>query len=606
MASNGNLTSNSAGASYPNPCNLYFEWWVSNTNQSENWTEVSFSLKASGGKKGYWTYYNNISLTVGDEDLSEPRIKAYNGQELISSTKRFYHDSQGNCSFSVHFEAGIYTSGVNAGADGTWQLDPIAAQHNNPAPSAEYLKINTATSFSNDESPTVSFYNHGGYNVRCKIEVDGDIEHPIVRWVDDNATTCTFNFSDQERQFLRSKFHGNNTEVNVRFVVSSMRGDTEVAYSYADRKCILGSAILPRVHSFYFTDGNRKVEELVGRKRVLVRGASRIVLYIPASGKGKAFYGAHVVSYGATFSGMVASAPDRDGDVDLGSQFGNDFTPGHQYLDVFIKDSRGNVGHFGTDVLVLDYHKPTVRLGAERRNSYSDEFDVEAAGEYSPLELDGEEKNAIESVEYRYREESGDWSDWRGLSVEEASNGHFRTKKQVLSLSSNKSWKFEARVADGVGDSETVDASSVGMPIFRIGVDGYVYNNEQPLMPSHVGQVIMSTTLRTASQVEEIYKGRWEAWGQGRMPVGVDPDDYDFDSPNKRGGKKRVTLTVDQIPSHSHIIEESNGVAGDTWRVATHQSAGTNTSLRTWNNGGGLPHENMPPYQSIYMWVRVA
>lgn len=611
MASNGNLTSNNAGASYPNPCNLYFEWWVSDTNQAERWTEVSFSLKAGGGKNGYWTYYNNILLSIAGEDLREGRVKAYNGQELISSTKRFYHDGQGNCSFGVHIEAGIYARGVNSSGDGQWSLDPIAVHHE-PAPRPEpsitkedLVRITYLENFCEDQDPSITFSNPRGFAVICKIEADGDTDHPITRQLDAGATSCTFRFTDQERRFLLNKL-GSRSHMPVRVWALSVQNGKEVGWSYQNAKCVRSSAVLPRVNAFYFVDGNKKVANLLGKQRVLVRGVSRIKLYIPEDKKGRAYYGAHIVSYGATFSGMVASAPEQYGDVDLGSQFGNNFNPGRQHLDVYVKDSRNNVGHFGTDVLVLDYHKPTVRLGAERRNSYSDEFELEAAGEYSPLELDGTAKNAIESVEYRYKEESGSWSDWISLPVAEASDGRFRTKKRTISLPSDKSWKFEARVTDKVGDSVAVDASSVSMPIFRIGVDGYVYNNEQPLMPSHIGQVIMSTTLSTASQVEAIYKGKWEAWGQGRMPISVDPDDYDFDSPNKRGGKKRVTLTLDQIPSHSHPIRETDLSDGDTWVLATRRSVGTHCTMHTEPVGGGESHENMPPYQAIYMWVRVA
>ena len=178
-------------------------------------------------------------------------------------------------------------------------------------------------------------------------------------------------------------------------------------------------------------------------------------------------------------------------------------------------------------------------------------------------------------------------------------------RDRVLNLSSDKTWHFEARVEDKLSDAVMTNDATIGKPIFRIGVDGYVYNNEQPLMPSHIGQVIMSTTLSTASQVEAIYRGKWEAWGQGRMPVGVDPDDYDFSAPNKRGGKKRVTLTLDQIPSHSHPIRETDLTDGDTWVLATRRSVGTHCTMYTEPVGGGESHENMPPYQAIYMWVRV-
>ena len=139
-------------------------------------------------------------------------------------------------------------------------------------------------------------------------------------------------------------------------------------------------------------------------------------------------------------------------------------------------------------------------------------------------------------------------------------------------------------------------------------MQGYVYNNEQPLMPSHVGQVIMSTTLDTAAKVHAIYGGTWEAWGQGRVPVGVDPNDSDFNAPNKIGGAKTVTLTVEQMPSHRHALKTYyDSGTNQGWcfdNVGGKKSFFTNEYCAA--EGGGQAHPNMQPYASIYMWLRTA
>ena len=98
------------------------------------------------------------------------------------------------------------------------------------------------------------------------------------------------------------------------------------------------------------------------------------------------------------------------------------------------------------------------------------------------------------------------------------------------------------------------------------------------------------------------------------------------------GGKAKVTLTTDQMPSHTHTISSSgdhthtgyyrddisstdgtkqvlctstnSNVAGDTTGNATTSSgAHTHTPAST---GGGEAHENMPPYLAVYMWQRTA
>ena len=103
--------------------------------------------------------------------------------------------------------------------------------------------------------------------------------------------------------------------------------------------------------------------------------------------------------------------------------------------------------------------------------------------------------------------------------------------------------------------------------------------------------------------------GTWVQWGSGRVPVGYDALDTDFRTVENTGGSKTHTLTVDEIPSHSHTasieLEQDKLLSGSDYsRVST---SGTNTSgiISCGNTGGGQPHNNMPPYIVCYMWKRI-
>lgn len=62
-----------------------------------------------------------------------------------------------------------------------------------------------------------------------------------------------------------------------------------------------------------------------------------------------------------------------------------------------------------------------------------------------------------------------------------------------------------------------------------------------------VGSIFMSATLSTTSAVATALGGTWVAWGAGRVPVGVDTSDTDFDTAEETGGQKDAV-----IPSHTH------------------------------------------------------
>ena len=100
--------------------------------------------------------------------------------------------------------------------------------------------------------------------------------------------------------------------------------------------------------------------------------------------------------------------------------------------------------------------------------------------------------------------------------------------------------------------------------------------------------------------------GTWTAFGTGRTIVGVDSSDTDFDTVRETGGSKTHTLTVDELPSHTHsitVFNESGGPDGDVGGDSSSTSLGT---VNTAATGGGSAHTIVQPYITAYMWRRTA
>jgi hypothetical protein len=133
--------------------------------------------------------------------------------------------------------------------------------------------------------------------------------------------------------------------------------------------------------------------------------------------------------------------------------------------------------------------------------------------------------------------------------------------------------------------------------------------------------------------------GTWAAWGSGRMIVGVNTADADFNAPNKTGGAKAgptggTAITIAQMPSHTHTQDAHTHTPStpSQQQIMTRASTGGNTSSwfsaygvangPIWNaaslysvqpyiyaEGGSQPHthaQTMPPYITCYMFVRTA
>lgn len=93
---------------------------------------------------------------------------------------------------------------------------------------------------------------------------------------------------------------------------------------------------------------------------------------------------------------------------------------------------------------------------------------------------------------------------------------------------------------------------------------------------------------------------------KGKFVVGYDPDDADYNAIGDIGGAKTVTLDITQIPSHVHpttAIISAGGPANDGFE---HVNTGTTAIENTNAAGGGLSHENRPPFYTVLYIKKIA
>ena len=150
-----------------------------------------------------------------------------------------------------------------------------------------------------------------------------------------------------------------------------------------------------------------------------------------------------------------------------------------------------------------------------------------------------------------------------------------------------------------------------------------------------------------------LFGGTWAAFGAGKVLVGIDVGQTEFDTVEETGGSKTVTLDTTMIPAHTHVQDSHNhtqdahthtqnshthdflprsstsgGVSSivtgtlDTSSTisganqphvqaatAVNQNATATNQAATatnQNTGGGLAHNNLQPYIVTKAWLRTA
>lgn len=180
--------------------------------------------------------------------------------------------------------------------------------------------------------------------------------------------------------------------------------------------------------------------------------------------------------------------------------------------------------------------------------------------------------------------------------------------------------------------------------LLRAEVEALSAEVRNALMQYSVGDILCSTDSQNPQNRPGWGGTIWELYAQGRVLVGINTADGDFNSPGKMGGAKTHQLSQSEMPSHGHTGVTGSGGGGNTSSNShTHtmrysqDQAITNGSLGRVNIngsnstpnmtssathahtvpvhshsvsinafGGNGAHNNVQPYVAVYIWRRIA
>lgn len=207
-------------------------------------------------------------------------------------------------------------------------------------------------------------------------------------------------------------------------------------------------------------------------------------------------------------------------------------------------------------------------------------------------------------------------------------------------------WKITKITADNLEGGRVAQATNADNVL--VSTDTY-----QPLVDAllaliyPIGSIYMSVNDTNPAT---FLGGTWVRWGQGRVPVGVNENDSDFETPEKEGGEKKHQLTIDEMPNHRHLgqytktrtytthaqtptdppsqaievyqgtreVEVQYNVVKDNVSTTAFYTSGSGATSDIFysekvtstygvaDNGGDIAHNNLQPYITCFMWKRTA
>lgn len=105
------------------------------------------------------------------------------------------------------------------------------------------------------------------------------------------------------------------------------------------------------------------------------------------------------------------------------------------------------------------------------------------------------------------------------------------------------------KIKDYINETLTVEIDNIVTQIKKDISNKILEDNKKKY---YVGKLIFDT--KNVNPATYLGFGTWQLWGSGRVPVGVDTSQTEFNTVEKTGGEKTHKLTVAELASHTHTF----------------------------------------------------
>lgn len=383
---------------------------------------------------------------------------------------------------------------------------------------------------------------------------------------------------------------------------STLLGTTSITATF-----IPNSTTAKPTVSFNYTSDSLS-QTLTGNTKGIIGGRSSINYTITGTPKHNATIAKYYLSNSST------NLPEVSKTGTLNNVSGNKY-----YTRV--QDSRGL--NSDTLTVTLSPYVSYVQLAItsctfERENDLSNSVYLTLQGNYFNNNF-GATNNALTLVLYYKKQDDENWSGPIDItSYAKIQDNTFSISNQLIgsNFSYEDTYNFRVVAKDKVITDESVYSDRTvteGIALFDIGKNDVLFKgiklldyinskvkiNVDLIYP--VGSIYLSVNSTNPSQ---LFGGTWEQWGKGRVPIGVDTTDNDFNTVQKTGGSKyynHIAITSFMTDGSTKYGLDNVGAYAD--RTIVYDGTGIDTSQHPETR---LEIPTIQPYITCYMWKRTA
>lgn len=299
------------------------------------------------------------------------------------------------------------------------------------------------------------------YHHTVKLVKDG-VTYKTLTNVSTSGTMSTADIQTALNNAIGSASYGNFALVTETFYNDVPIGGSTNAYlainAQTDPPIFAGNVL--------YEDVDTKTKTITGNNKVIVSRQSDLKVTIPSNGKAIGQNGATIERYDVTFGGYTRSVSEAAGDRSV--TFVNPVITGNTALSVTAVDNRGNKTTVTATVTGVVYNVPTLSATVKRAGGFGDTITITSRGGFSPVLVNGFNKNDILTLRYRYKPKTSiSWGTWTTIGFTQGSTSYTGANAN-LSLTNTSSYDFEIEVTDRFGSTLTKTSIAPGSPLLFI------------------------------------------------------------------------------------------------------------------------------------------